>query len=341
MSVPVGDRPILPASLKIADVAAAAGVAPMTVSRVLHAPDRVTPETTAKVREAIERLGYVPSIGAGAPPTRRSRTVAAIVPTIAHPMFAGVLQAFSGSMRHAGYRVTLSVGGYNDDDDEALFRTVLAQKPDALLVAGSGYSPGAWQMLIEAAIPVVEFWDISARPIDMAVGFDHAKVGSAVAAYFLAKGHDRFAVLTASDTRALTRARGFTETMTQGGASIVLDRRIPAPSTIAAGRECLRDLLALLDRRCAVFCSSDLLAFGLVTEAGVQGVPVPEHLAVCGFGDFELAAMNEPAITSVSLDGTATGRTAAACLLRRLGGEGRRDPDRVQMPFRIVERATT
>ncbi|HEX4368322.1 MAG TPA: LacI family DNA-binding transcriptional regulator [Rhodopila sp.] len=346
MSEPVRDPFIRSASgkntpVKITDVAAAAGVAPMTVSRVINTPDRVSPETTARVREAIDRLGYVPNLIAGGLSSRKSRMVAAIVPTIAHPMFASVVQSFSDSMRHAGYQVTLSICGYEDADDEALFRGLLGRRPDALLITGSGYSPAAWQMLIEARIPVVEIWDMSNHPIDMLIGFDHARVGAEVAAFMLAKGHNRFAVLTARDARALTRARGFVEAVNKAGATVVLDQEIPAPSTIAAGREGLRALLPSLDQRCALFCSSDSMAFGAVIEAGVQGVPVPEHLAVCGFGNFELSAMNEPPITTVSLEGDSTGRSAASFLLRRLAGEGPREGDRVQVPFRIIERATT
>jgi LacI family transcriptional regulator, gluconate utilization system Gnt-I transcriptional repressor len=328
------------APVKITDVAAAAGVAPMTVSRVINTPDRVSPETTARVREAIDRLGYVPNLIAGGLSSRKSRMVAAIVPTIAHPMFAGLVQAFSASMRHAGYQVMLSISGYEDTDDEALFRALLGRRPDALLITGSGYSPGALQMLIEAHIPVVEIWDISSRPIDMLIGFDHAQVGAEVAAFLRAKGHDRFAVLAASDSRALSRARGFTQAVSKMGGTVVLEKVMPAPSTIAAGREGMRALLPLLDQRCAVFCNSDLTAFGVLTEARVQGVMVPEQLAVCGFGNLELSEMNEPPMTTVSLEGVGTGRSAAAFLLRRLAGEGPRDADRVQVPFRIIERAT-
>lgn len=335
-SAPAKNTPV-----KITDVAAAAGVAPMTVSRVINTPDRVSPETTARVREAIDRLGYVPNLIAGGLSSRKSRMVAAIVPTIAHPMFASVVQSFSDSMRHAGYQVMLSICGYGDTDDESLFRALLGRRPDALLITGSGYSPTAWQMLIEAHIPVVEIWDVSNRPIDMMIGFDHAQVGAEVAAFFLAKGHERFAVLTARDSRALTRARGFTDAVTKAGGTVVLDQQMPAPSTIGAGREGLRALIPFLDQRCALLCSSDLMAFGVVTEARVQGVPVPEHLAVCGFGNFELSAMNEPPITTVSLEGVSTGRSAAAFLLRRLAGEAPRDADRVQVPFGIIERATT
>lgn len=330
-----------PAPVKITDVAAAAGVAPMTVSRVINTPDRVSPETTAKVRAAIERLGYVPNLIAGGLSSRKSRMVAAIVPTIAHPMFAGIVQAFSDSMRQAGYQVMLSISGYEDQDDEALFRALLGRRPDALLVTGSGYSPGAWQMLVEAHIPVVEIWDVSSRPIDMLIGFDHAQVGAEVAAFLLAQGHRRFATLSAGDSRALARARGFKDALARAGHGLVSAQVAAAPSTIAAGRGGLRALLPLLEERCAVFCSSDLLAFGLLTEARANGIAVPGRLAICGFGDFELSAANDPPITTVSLDGAGTGRTAAGFLLRRLAGEAPREADRVQVPFRIIERATT
>ena len=327
--------------MKITDVATAAGVAPMTVSRVINTPDRVSPETTARVRAAIDRLGYVPNLIAGGLSSRKSRMVAAVVPTIAHPMFAGLVQSFSATMRHAGYQVMLAISGYEDTGHEDLFRALLGRRPDALLITGSGYTPAALQMLIEARIPVVEIWDLSSRPIDMMVGFDHAQVGAEVAALLLAKGHDRFAVLASDDSRGVTRARGFIEAVAKAGSTVVLERRVPAPSTIAAGRDGFRTLLPFLDRRCAVFCGSDLLAFGILTEARLHGIAVPDRLAVCGFGNLELAEMNEPAMTTVSLEGAGTGRSAAAFLLRRLAGEDPRDSDRIQVPFRIIERATT
>ena len=329
------------APIKITDVAAAAGVAPMTVSRVINTPDRVSPETTAKVRAAIERLGYVPNLIAGGLSSRKSRMVAAIVPTIAHPMFAELVQAFSASMRQAGYQVMLSISGYADSDDEGLFRALLGRRPDALLITGSGYSPAALQLLIEARIPVVEIWDNSSRPIDMLIGFDHAQVGARVAAFLHDKGHDRFAVIAATDSRGKARGRGFAEAVARLGGSMALQLEVEVPSTIAAGRSGLRHLLPELGRRCAVFCSSDMLALGVVTEARVHGIALPDQLAVCGFGNLEIGEMNEPAITSVSLEGADTGRSAAGFLLRRLSGEGPRDDDRMHVPFHILERATT
>ena len=81
--------------VKLSDVAAEAGVAPMTVSRVINTPDRVSAHTAARVRAAIEKLGYVPNLVAGGLSSRRSRMVAAILPTIAHAMFAELVQTFT------------------------------------------------------------------------------------------------------------------------------------------------------------------------------------------------------------------------------------------------------
>ncbi len=336
------ERPRMP--VKITDVATLAGVAPMTVSRVINTPDRVSPATAAKVRVAIDRLGYVPNLIAGGLSSRRSRMVAAVVPTIAHPMFADVVQTFSDAMRVAGYEVMLSLSGYGAIDKEALLRTLLGRRPDALLIAGAAHTPGAFQMISEAHIPVVEIWDVSNHPIDMLVGFDHEEVGRDVARFFLAKGHKRFATISADDPRALQRTRTFAETMRRAGCIGMGEATVKAPSTITAGRRAMADLLPALagdTAPLALFCSSDLLAFGALVEAGLLGLRSPEHLSVCGFGNFELSAASEPAFTTVSVEGAEAGQIAAGFVLQRLTGNGPRPEGRWHVPFRIVERRTT
>ncbi len=340
-------------SVKLSDVAAAAGVAPMTVSRVLNAPERVSAATAQRVRAEIERLGYVPNLIAGGLSSRRTRMVAAIVPTMAHPMFADLVQNFTDALRARGYEVMLSLSGYGAINETALVRAVLARRPDALLLTGAKHDASTRQLLTDAAIPVVEIFDVARRPIDMLVEVDHAAVGAAVAAYFRAKGHDRFAVFGAADRRARTRADAFARAALRGGGAVLANTVIPAPSTIGAGRAALRSLLPALTevgegmrvaalvapRPIALFCSSDLVAFGAMIEARANGVAVPERLAVCGFGDFELSATSEPPFTTVSVEGARIGQHAAAFVLDRLNGmAGAR---RVLVPFRIVERASS
>lgn len=333
------ERPRAP--VKITDVATLAGVAPMTVSRVINTPDRVSPPTAAKVKAAIEALGYVPNLIAGGLSSRRSRMVAAVVPTIAHPMFADVVQTFTDAMRLAGYEVMLSLSGYGENDKEALLRALLGRRPDALLIAGAAHTTGAIQMIAEAHIPVVEIWDVSNHPIDMLVGFAHEDVGKTVARFFLDKGHTRFATISADDPRALQRTQTFADSVRSAGGEVIGQAVVKAPSTIMAGRRALAGMLPDLTARTALFCSSDVLAFGAITEARLHGLPVPERLSVCGFGNFELSVASEPAFTTVTVEGPEAGQIAAGFVLRRLTGNGPRQDGHWHVPFRIVERATT
>jgi LacI family transcriptional regulator, gluconate utilization system Gnt-I transcriptional repressor len=328
---------------KLRDVAAAAGVAPMTVSRVLNMPERVSAAKAQQVEAAIERLGYVPNLNAGGLSSRRTRMVAMIVPTMAHPMFLDLVQNFTEALRARDYEVMLYLSGYGVTNEAKLVRAVLGRRPDALLLTGTAHDTPTSKMLSNTAIPVVEVFDVAEQPIDMLVGVDHAAVGAAVAAYFRAKGHARFAVFAASDPRARARGAAFAAAAREAGGTMLAETVIPAPSTIRAGREALRALLPVLVRGdgapVALFCSSDLVAFGALTEARANGVAVPDRLATCGFGDFELSSMSDPPFTTVSVEGAQIGQHAAAFVLDRLGGAAR--GRRVDVPFHIVERASS
>ncbi len=328
-------------AVKITDVAAAAGVAPMTVSRVLNTPERVSPETAARVLEAIESLGYVPNLIAGGLSSRRSRMIAAIVPTIASPMFHEPVQSFTDAMGRAGYHVMLALSGYGEADEATLVRAVLARRPDGLLLTGAHRTPEVQRLLASAHIPVVEMWDTAEHPTDMLVGFDHEEVGAEVAAFFAARGHTQFAFLGASDVRATARRQGFERGVAAHGGTLVAARTVNAPGAILDSREALRAIAPSLTERTALFGSSDLVAFGAITEARLLGIEVPTQLAVCGFGDFELSRGASPAATTVHVDGTAMGILAAEHLMARLAGHVTAGVHRALVPFHIIERETT
>ncbi len=326
-------------SVKITDVAALAGVAPMTVSRVLNTPKAVAPATAERVRDAIARLGYVPNLVAGGLSSNRSRIVAAIVPTIASPMFAASVQAFTDALGPAGYHVVLGLSGYGAGSEDALIAAMLGRRPDGLLLTGLAHTPATRRRLAVAGIPLVEIWDMADQATDMVVGFDHHAVGAAIAGFFLARGHRRFAAVGADDPRAVERRRGFTEAVHAGGGALLFELSQPAPASIQSGREAVRAMQRQLGTPAALFCSSDLAAAGAVIEAGVQGIAVPGRLAICGFGDFEISQAIVPAITTVNVDGALIGRLAAEALLARFAKTAA--PRCIRVPFRIVERGST
>jgi LacI family gluconate utilization system Gnt-I transcriptional repressor len=186
------------------------------------------------------------------------------------------------------------------------------------------------------AIPIVETWDLTDRPVDLVVGFSHVKVGGAVAGYFLAKGWQRVGVATADDRRATQRRDGFAAACGRD----VPTATVPSPSSVPLGRKAMAQLLDRHPDLQAVYCSSDALAQGALIEAQSRGLRIPEDIALCGFGDADFAACLEPSLTTVRVDGAGMGRRAAQLILQRCEGESVAERI-VDVGFSIVERAST
>jgi len=320
----------------LADVARVAGVSPITASRALANPGLVSAKTIARVREAVEATGYIPNMLAGGLKSTRSMTVACLVPAISVAQFLPTVQSLTDALAAAGYQLVLGQTGYDHAREDALIDTMVARRPDGIVVAGLVHSAAARQKLHRLGIPLVETWDLTEQPVDMLVGFSHQQVGAAVAGFFRRKGWERVGIATGDDHRASLRRQGFTAAWGRDVPVAVG----PAPSNMALGRQALSRLLDQEPGLQAVCCSSDQLAQGVVTEALSRGLRVPDDLAVCGFGDAAFAAQMEPSLTTVHVDGAAIGERAAALIIGRCKGEdvGESVTD---VGFRIVERAST
>jgi len=319
------------------DVAKLAGVAPITASRALNRPEQVSADVLKKVSDAVARTGYVPNLLAGGLASTRSRLVAAVVPTIAGPVFLETVQSLTESLAERGYQLMLGQSGYTGSREDALLEAIIGRRPDGIVLTGIMHSAEGRRRLLASGIPVVETWDLTPTPIDMLVGFSHVEVGRAVAAFLQAKGRRRFAVVAGDDERATRRLGAFEAAALALGLPEVRRVVVPAPTTLRSGRGALSTLLGGGAEIDAVFCSSDLLALGVLTEALARGVEVPAQLAVVGFGDLNFAADLHPALTTVHINGAAIGRQAAQFIVDR--AEGRGVAQRViDIGFSIVDR---
>jgi LacI family gluconate utilization system Gnt-I transcriptional repressor len=303
---------------RITDVARSAGVSPITVSRVFNQPQTVAPETLERVRDAVQKLGYVPNRLAGGLSSSRSRLIAAIVPTIVHSLFSQTIQAFSETMSAAGYQVLLALSDYDDQNEEQLIDAVLSRRPEGVLLTGVAHTETLRQRLSMLDLPIVETWDITDNPIDMLIGLSHYRVGQAVAKRFLQRGSTRPALVSANDVRALARRSGFRDTFAAAGIAEIAEVIVDPPSSVAIGKLAYRRLREQNPTIDAIFCGSDLVALGVLREAKAVGIAIPGALAICGFGDLEFAAETEPQLSTIHVDGRRIGAMAARALLDRL-----------------------
>lgn len=333
--------PPSPAAVTLDDVAKLAGVSPSTVSRVLNRPALVNAKTTEAVRAAIAATAYVPNLLAGGLASKRSRLVAAIVPTIANSIFTEAVEALTDRLEEAGYHVLLGLTGYPAVREAKLIEAILSRRPEGVFLTGVHHAPETYRRLRAAGIPVVETWDITDNPIDVVIGFSHAAVGRAVATYLVGKGYRRLALVWADDERAAVRRQGFLAALEEMGIDDARTSLVPAPGNLQRGREGLAHLLDESDfRPQAIFCSSDALAQGVLAEAQARRMTIPTDLAVMGFGDLDLAAYTYPALSTVRIERHAIGLKAAEAMLARI--DGRQPVEKVvDIGFKVIERAST
>jgi LacI family gluconate utilization system Gnt-I transcriptional repressor len=307
-----------PKAPTLIDVAKVAGVSPITVSRALNQPDMVSEEAREKVRLAVEKTGYLPNMLAGSLATRTSRLVALIVPTVANPIFAETVRAISDTLANAGYQALLGISGYAKEQEQDLLEAILCRRPDGVILTGMDHTEISRTRLAAAKIPIVETWDLGGEPIDTLVGFSHYDVGMAVGEYLLGKGYKKFASVSADDQRAEKRREGFMDALKQQGITDVPTSIVETPAKFSRGREAFAQLLDTGISCDAVYCSSDTLAHGVITEARSRNLAIPQDIAVMGFGDLDFASHALPSISSVKINGAEIGRLAVESLLAEM-----------------------
>lgn len=324
----------------IKDVARAAGLSAMTVSRALNSPQYVRPETIRKVQEAIEQTGYIPNLLAGGLVSKRSRLIAALVPQLNNAMFVDTIQSLGEQLSAQGYQLFLGMAGHPTSYEDELVSTILSRRPDGIVLTGVNHTSRTRQKLQSAGIPVVEIWDLTSSPIDMVVGFSHEKVGQTIAQHLLEKGYRRFAMVCAGDERGTLRQKGLTNELARHGISDMPVSIVPVPSNLAYGRQGLASLFDAGHRPEVVVCTTDAYALGVEIEAQSRGLVVPDELAIMGFGDLDLSASANPAISTVHIDKKAIGTLAAKALIARI--EGRPQASQIiDVGFKLIERAST
>ena len=326
-------------AITLHDVARLAGVSPITASRAINKPEQVSPELLKKVEDAVARTGYVPNRMAGGLASSRSKLIAAVVPSTVISVFNETIEALNNSLFDAGYQLMLGQSAYSADREELLLDSVIGRRPDGIFLTGVMQPGKGRTRLMASGIPVVETWDLTPTPIDMLIGFSHAEIGLAVAKYLMEKDRRQLAVIRAGDERADRRTVAFMAAVLEAGLPKPYIVNVGSERSIRSGRQAMAEILSKAPKSDAVFCSSDLLALGALTEARAQKISVPNQIAVMGFGDVPFVADMLPALSTVRINGGKIGELAAQYLMDRAEGKTITEPI-VNVGFSIIERDT-
>ena len=308
----------------MADVARAAGVSPMTVSRAFKADSSVSDATRQAILQAADDLGYVLDSTASSLRSQRTDFVAVTIPSINNANFADTVRGLSEGLKPRGLQILLGTTDYDTAEEERLIEQLLRRRPEAIVVTGGKHTPRARRLLEGAGIPVIETWDLPDQPIGHVVGFSNADAVKGMVDHLVARGLTRIAFIggdASRDTRGTDRRAGFIKAMQAHGldASRLIDAGAP-PISMREGAAAMGRLLDSLTDTEGVIAVSDLSAFGALTECQRRGVAVPGQISIGGFGDYEIAGVAVPAITTIDPHPHEIGLRAAALILDVLDG---------------------
>jgi len=328
---------------KMVDVALAAGVSPITISRTLKTPEKVSPQTREKVKKAMDAVGYIPNLVAGSLASTRSQIIGIVVPTITNSLFADTVEGLTNVIRPQKYHILIGSSRYDINEEEDIVRAFLGQRVEAMVLTGITHSAVTQRMLRQSQTPVVEMWAMTENPIDTVIGFSNFEAARQMTNYLIKRGYSHIAYLgglTKNNDRTSQRQAGYEAAIRQAGLAYPDGYIRPTAFDFKEGGRAIRSLLDAHPEIDAVFAASDVLAVGAIQECLRQGWSVPERIAIAGLDDSIIAAELFPPLTTVRIPRYQIGEVIGNELLRRLTSPDAQVNQVIDLGFEIIKRVS-
>jgi LacI family transcriptional regulator len=320
------------------DVALAAGVSIMTVSRAMSGRPGLGAGTKERVLKAAAQLGYTPSKVARALASRRGTSLGIVLPDIANPFFSILAKAAIDVARSSGRSVFVMNTDENPALELAAIEELRSEEIHGVIVAGSRLPVAK---LREAVSP---FWTAVlvnrelTGPRHGSVNVDDRKGTVEAIAYLASKGRRRIGLLAGPKiaTGSHRRIAGYGDGLEQNGLVLdpeLIERCVPTLEGGAAATKALLERAPGID---AILAYNDIAAIGALRALEELGVPVPSDIAVMGTDDIPYAALVKPSLSTVGTDIPLLGASAMSLLLK-LGDDEKTASPPPQIP-RIVLR---
>lgn len=289
--------------MNIKEVARLAKVSTATVSRTINGSDKVTPETAARVRRAIETLKFYPNTNARALGSGKSSLYGLIISDITNPFFPELVKSFEDVAVQHGQEVLIANTGYDKRRMEQCVTRMLQRKVDGVAIMTSEMEDHLIDELSSRKIPLV-FLDtgvpqrgISNISIDYAAGID------AAVEHLRGLGHTSIGFISGPMdlTSARVRRKAFFASMKRKGLNPDKDLIEEGNHRMDGGHDAMVRLLSKSPRPTAVMASNDMTAIGAMGAIFERGLKVPRDVSVIGFDDIAISAYTQPELTTVRL----------------------------------------
>lgn len=328
-------------SVSMTDVARRAGVSQKTVSRVVNDEPHVTEAVRARVRAAIEELGFRPNAAARALVTRRTRRIGVVALGAGFHGPSSVLEGVESVSRQNGYALSVirtEPGGRTEI--QAAVDALVSQGVEAIVVS-EPVDFGEEPLTIPDSVGVLTFGmrPVSSHVDELVVGTDEFTGARDATEHLLALGHEAVFHIAGPDNWLSSRHRraGWAAALEEAGV------RVPGPFvgdwTPQGGYEAMMSLLARGECT-AVFVANDQMSIGAIAAIERSGLTVPGDISVVGFDDIDVAAFLSVPLTTVRQDFAESSRLGVHRLIRAIDGHPPSETRRT-VPAPLVIRAST
>jgi LacI family transcriptional regulator len=324
----------------ITDVAKRAGVSPITVSRVINGARNVNLATRHKVEQAVQELKYVPNVAARSLRSKRTCSLALIVPDVTNVFWTTVARGVEDAAQSSGYSVLLCNTDETPAKQERYLDVVLGQQVDGVIIAPYDGEAHNLSKLRDRHLPTVVIdrhikgWDVDSVCSDSVAG------ARALVQHLIELGHTRIAVITGPENTSTAHDRVTGYRLALAKAGIPIDPRLirfgefRSPS----GEQLTYQLLDEGLHPTAIFAANNAIALGVITALEKRAQKIPQDMALVCFDDLPEASRLFPFLTVVAQPVYEMGLNAAQLLLSRLGADSNLQPRHVVLPTRLILR---
>ena len=327
----------------IRDVAKRAGVAPITVSRVINNSGYVSAETRVRVEAAVDELGYVPNRLARSLRLNRTNTLALVVTDITNPFWTTVVRGVEDAANDAGFTVILCNTDESETKQDAYLQVLLQKRVDGILFVPASSAAEPVEFVQKQGVPIVV---LDRRVPDARV--DVVRGDSEGGAYLLVRhlldlGHRRIAALSGPKTvsTSVERVSGYRRALQEAGLDEGAEQIYYGQFTQRFGYQATQEAFERTPKPTALFAANNFIAIGALRALGDAGLRVPEDTSLVSFDDLTSELVIDPFLTVADQPAYEMGQLAAELLIARLSGSAANGYKEIVLPTEMIVRRSS
>ncbi len=333
----------------IFDVAKEAGVSKSTVSRVINRDPRVKKETREAVENAIRKLDYSPSYMAQAIRTRKTHTIALVVPEYSNIFYTEMFRGVEDIALKYGYMVMVCNTERHAMSEIDYTNELLKRNIDGIIynTYRTDDEMADYLRQISEQLPIVYMNKISDENANYSYVYTDGFKSSRKAVHYLYdKGKHKLGYVMNSEDISIIEDRyeGFIQGLTDCGLEVnekwvYRVQRENEPDYIKLGRDAAKYYASLSDRPDALLTATDMLAIGCVKGFNEGKIRIPEEISVIGFDNVFVSALIDPPLTTIAQPVRKMGQAAAEILISKL--QGKEVQNKIVFEGKLIVRETT